>query len=94
MTVMPKPIPLTARLNIHINPIVKNNWAIRMVGNPMLASISPEGWFSREIHRPTVQGLEVYVFFQVGKYDSILQRHNIPVAELFFFDSRDMGWRE
>ena len=48
-----KAVPLAARLNVHIDPVVKDEIALRMHFDFMVAWVSPKGRFLREIHRPT-----------------------------------------
>lgn len=55
VAVMTKTIPLAATLNVQFNPIVKCDWTIRMVRNPMFTGRSPKGRLGRKIHGPTVR---------------------------------------
>jgi hypothetical protein len=44
MSIMAEAIPLASRLDVHVQPVVKNHGSIGMVCNTVLARSAPERW--------------------------------------------------
>jgi hypothetical protein len=65
MTVMAEAIPLASRLDVHVQPVVKDHGSVGMVGHAVIARRASESWLCGKRKRPAVKS---YKFEGLGEW--------------------------